>query len=379
MPILPRSDMLDFDGFVVRRGAGHGGLNTRPPEMRQASLLKNHLSVRRDSVKVFAPPEEQDDKSVSEKDESAKEVDDNQEDHSPVITFVFDANRPGTLTVFLMVTEVEQPLEVEPKVEDKEDSEKKKKTKGPVSIKLVPRSESDGKIDEKAEDAFLLNEGKGVVPIAFETHRIEKGLGQVYRSLPLDLNKYAKDKLCFDPSRPKDVPIAVLLEADVESDEPSSVQYSYITLQSSAASPRKGEQNGSTRTQWSASLYSQKLQYGMQCFVLHEVFGVTSKLSHEAEHENGNSDCVICLSEPRDTAVLPCRHMCFCSYCAGIVRRQCDRCPVCRQKVQSLLTFKRDQDGTISKALSEGTCETDPAMSPANVSVPMSSEVAAVR
>ena len=41
------------------------------------------------------------------------------------------------------------------------------------------------------------------------------------------------------------------------------------------------------------------------------------------------------------TLVLPCRHMCFCSYCAGIVRLQCDKCPVCRQKVQSLLQFQQ--------------------------------------
>jgi hypothetical protein len=378
--------MLDFDGFVVRRGAGHGGLNARPPEMRQASLLKNHLSVRRDSVKAFVMPEDQDGACVKENSENAA-LSGNLEEPSPVITFVFDANRAGNLTVFLMVTEVEQPLEAENKVEEKEETDKKKKGKGPVSIKLVPREASRQVSDsnEKGEDAFLLKDASDAVPVAFETQRIEKGLGQVYRSLPIDLSKYPVDQLCFDPNRPKNVPIAILLEADVEPDEPTSVQYSYITLQGSASSPRKNEDNSLARTQWSASLYSQKLQYGMQCFVLHEVFGVTSKISHEGEHENGNSDCVICLSEPRDTAVLPCRHMCFCSYCAGIVRRQCDRCPVCRQKVQSLLTFKRDQDGTMSRSLSlaEGACETaaptmpQGTMSSTNESAPMASDLPA--
>merc|ERR1712176_196935 len=71
-----------------------------------------------------------------------------------------------------------------------------------------------------------------------------------------------------------------------------------------------------------------------------------------ATEEGGNPDCVICLSEPRDTAVLPCRHMCFCSYCAGIVRLQCDRCPVCRQKVLSLLQFQRGkEDGTVKEEI----------------------------
>merc|ERR1719223_317531 len=88
----------------------------------------------------------------------------------------------------------------------------------------------------------------------------------------------------------------------------------------------------------------------MQCFVLHEVFGVTSKISHEGEHENGNSDCVICLSEPRDTAVLPCRHMCFCRHCAGIVRLQCEKCPVCRQRVAGLLQLHRPTTQTATTA-----------------------------
>merc|ERR1719420_700684 len=69
-----------------------------------------------------------------------------------------------------------------------------------------------------------------------------------------------------------------------------------------------------------------------------------SKHSSSAGEIEGNSECIICLSEPRDTAVLPCRHMCFCSYCAGIVRLQCEKCPICRQRVVSLLQFKREQE-----------------------------------
>eukprot|EP00435_Cladocopium_sp_Y103_P002911 s3662_g1.t1 len=86
------------------------------------------------------------------------------------------------------------------------------------------------------------------------------------------------------------------------------------------------------RPPWSAHVIGQKLEHSGQCFILHEVFGAgpTGERTESnaprqslADHElEGNTDCVICLSEPRDTAVLPCRHMCFCSYCAGIVRHR---------------------------------------------------------
>ncbi|KAK8564872.1 hypothetical protein V6N12_058452 [Hibiscus sabdariffa] len=37
--------------------------------------------------------------------------------------------------------------------------------------------------------------------------------------------------------------------------------------------------------------------------------------------------CVICMTEPKDIAVLPCRHMCMCSDCAKQLRLKSKRCP----------------------------------------------------
>lgn len=42
------------------------------------------------------------------------------------------------------------------------------------------------------------------------------------------------------------------------------------------------------------------------------------------------AECVICLSEPRDTTVLPCRHMCMCGDCAQQLSVTTKKCPVCR-------------------------------------------------
>ncbi|CAI5495606.1 unnamed protein product [Closterium sp. Naga37s-1] len=41
-----------------------------------------------------------------------------------------------------------------------------------------------------------------------------------------------------------------------------------------------------------------------------------------------------------DTTVLPCRHMCMCADCAKVLRYQTNKCPICRQPVQSLLEIR---------------------------------------
>ena len=45
------------------------------------------------------------------------------------------------------------------------------------------------------------------------------------------------------------------------------------------------------------------------------------------------SDCVVCLEGAKDTAVLPCKHLCVCGSCAA----QLDACPVCRGPVERYL------------------------------------------
>ncbi|KAL0680505.1 hypothetical protein Bca4012_047352 [Brassica carinata] len=51
-------------------------------------------------------------------------------------------------------------------------------------------------------------------------------------------------------------------------------------------------------------------------------------------------ECVVCLSEARDTIVLPCRHMCMCSGCAKALRFQKNECPVCRQPAERLVELE---------------------------------------
>jgi len=57
-------------------------------------------------------------------------------------------------------------------------------------------------------------------------------------------------------------------------------------------------------------------------YVTYEIFGAGKRKPE---------DCVVCLSQRRDTAVMPCRHLCLCASCADIFRSQTTcKCPMCR-------------------------------------------------
>mmetsp|Transcript_31854 Transcript_31854/g.43698 ORF Transcript_31854/g.43698 Transcript_31854/m.43698 type:complete len:491 (-) Transcript_31854:23-1495(-) len=55
--------------------------------------------------------------------------------------------------------------------------------------------------------------------------------------------------------------------------------------------------------------------------------------------DDHSKDCVVCLTNPRDTTLLPCRHFCVCGHCMEMLTK----CPICRCKLVSFLRWK-DQD-----------------------------------
>ncbi|KAJ0967646.1 hypothetical protein J5N97_024563 [Dioscorea zingiberensis] len=86
-------------------------------------------------------------------------------------------------------------------------------------------------------------------------------------------------------------------------------------------------------------------------YELQEIYGIGSSVENDFDENDSGKECVICLSEPRDTAVLPCRHMCMCGDCAKALRVQKNRCPICRHPVERLLEIKvnRSEEQTEAK------------------------------
>lgn len=86
-------------------------------------------------------------------------------------------------------------------------------------------------------------------------------------------------------------------------------------------------------------LWVNRMRYELQ-----EIYGIGNSVEGDLDGNDLGTECVICLSEPRDTTALPCRHMCMCGGCAKVLRFQTDRCPICRQLVDRLLEIKVSND-----------------------------------
>ena len=99
---------------------------------------------------------------------------------------------------------------------------------------------------------------------------------------------------------------------------------------------------------FSTTVTKQKIWVDGVSYELQEIFGIEHcSTGTPAEGGDGDGDgddsgkeCVVCMSEPRDTTALPCRHMCRCGACARMLRGQSNRCPICRTPVESLLEIK---------------------------------------
>ncbi|XP_074379258.1 putative E3 ubiquitin-protein ligase LOG2 [Apium graveolens] len=92
--------------------------------------------------------------------------------------------------------------------------------------------------------------------------------------------------------------------------------------------------------EYRVSVVKQILWVSGMRYELQEIYGIGNSADGDFDANDPGKECVICLSEPRDTTVLPCRHMCMCSECAKVLRFQTNRCPICRQPVERLLEIK---------------------------------------
>ncbi len=56
-------------------------------------------------------------------------------------------------------------------------------------------------------------------------------------------------------------------------------------------------------------------------YLLQEVYGLENKAKEDGDdsdsdiEEDLGAECVICITDTRDTILLPCRHLCLCNSC----------------------------------------------------------------
>lgn len=161
----------------------------------------------------------------------------------------------------------------------------------------------------------------------------------------------SREKLLPHPARGIAAPEVAALAFSVFNVNTSAPAPSPATNGSRATSPGHARV-GVTMTMSDCFLYSrQGAVYSAQ-----ELFGWSAvdatKKSSETVEEGTDSrgfdeECVICLAEKKDVALLPCRHVCVCHQC--LVR--IDKCPVCRSGFEEYVALSMTETSTIQMPL----------------------------
>lgn len=119
-----------------------------------------------------------------------------------------------------------------------------------------------------------------------------------------------------------------------------------------ASSPSSKLQEGGTRSQgWISSTGAQEGGSRGTHPCANGLGTLSSSWSHvchgqvaEDEVSDNSAECVVCLSDVRDTLILPCRHLCLCNTCADTLRYQANNCPICRLRKHGLPALGRGWD-----------------------------------
>ncbi|TMW56668.1 hypothetical protein Poli38472_006678 [Pythium oligandrum] len=262
------------------------------PEMQQTCTVKNHVNLKKGTLKLTPLGEDQTDRYSLE--------------------FSFDATKPCRIKVYAVVVE---------------------------------------SIDEESgSSAYALVHSEHSLPSA----DFPEGLSQKFElsSLEdaetiepcLDLSKYSKNDLIYEDSATQRFPLVIVLEVR-DSGKKIQSQSTFATFVEKSS----GE--------WSVKVLKQKIQVDGMTYELQEIYGIDGSVaaapkSDAAGDPAGNkaeeleipdgAECIICMSEPRNTTVLPCRHMCLCGECAEALRKSSSTCPICRTRVEALLQIRVD-------------------------------------
>ncbi|XP_041362306.1 probable E3 ubiquitin-protein ligase MGRN1 [Gigantopelta aegis] len=189
---------------------------------------------------------------------------------------------------------------------------------------LATEEVSSGQLIYHAKDASMTS----------ETYHYKKGAGQVFSqsSHIIDPSRHPADEWLFSAEKET---IPVVIQCCVEEEEHAG--HCHVTF----ASIEKTSDNN-----YSLKPLKQKQFVDGLSYLLQEIYGIEnknmerSKLDPDDDVEDSGAECVICMSDMRDTLILPCRHLCLCSACAESLRYQASMCPICRVKFRALLQIR---------------------------------------
>ena len=83
--------------------------------------------------------------------------------------------------------------------------------------------------------------------------------------------------------------------------------------------------------------YRQLLFEAMERRCAKKCLGNDSSETNEDTKADSSGNCVICMSEPKSHAFIPCGHHCACEICALETFGRTSSCPICRQEADNVL------------------------------------------
>ncbi|XP_038391181.1 E3 ubiquitin-protein ligase MGRN1 isoform X8 [Canis lupus familiaris] len=179
-----------------------------------------------------------------------------------------------------------------------------------------------------------------------ETVHYKRGVSQQF-SLPsfkIDFSEWKDDELNFDLDRGV-FPVVIQAVVD-EGDVVEVTGHAHVLL---AAFEKHVDGSFSVKP------LKQKQIVDRVSYLLQEIYGIENKNNQETkpsdeENSDNSNECVVCLSDLRDTLILPCRHLCLCNSCADTLRYQASNCPICRLPFRALLQIRavRKKPGALS-------------------------------
>ncbi|XP_055373760.1 probable E3 ubiquitin-protein ligase MGRN1 isoform X2 [Condylostylus longicornis] len=177
-----------------------------------------------------------------------------------------------------------------------------------------------------------------------ETYRYKKGVNQ-YFSQPLHMfhpNLYSDEELSYKSDA--DVfPVAIhcVIEEGAEDSRQSHTTICVVDHHSDGT--------------YALRALKQKIFVDGLSYLLQEIYGIENKTLNkpaiDEDTDDNGSECVICMSDTRDTLILPCRHLCLCNSCADSLRYQANNCPICRAPFRALLQIRAVKKGVNSTSL----------------------------
>ncbi|CBH13495.1 hypothetical protein, conserved [Trypanosoma brucei gambiense DAL972] len=208
---------------------------------------------------------------------------------------------------------------------------------------------------EKSQNPFCVH----------ETSTPEEILGEVYIGEGVQLQKVDKAVSITTPEGIKQVTYAPIvieltyeppvcgrerrrapLADDARGTTQRVIQYTFLDIPDNAAdlvanAARSGGEGRRPSGEVGAQVkvVRQLLQLGVEVYELDDVFDLGANSDDENAEDDDDKLCVVCLTNERDTMLLPCRHMCLCYECASMLRIQRNNaCPICRVPIERLMT-----------------------------------------